>query len=257
MKALVNLSGKKGLIIGIANAQSIAYGCAKIFHELEAMLAITYLNEKAEPFVRPLAEDLKSPLIIPCDFRITGQLEAVFDAIKKEWGELDFVLHSVAYAPQQDLQGRLIDCSQSGFLMAMDISCHSFIRLAKIAEPLMKKGGCLLTISFYGAEKVIQHYNLMGPVKAALESSVFYMANELSSQKIRVHALSPGPIQTRAAAGLKDFEELIDKVQKDIPSHQLASIEDVGNMAAFLVSDAASHLTGNIEYVDSGYHTTG
>jgi len=254
MKDLFNLTGKKGLIIGIANAESIAYGCAKIFYKLGATLAITYLNEKAEKIVRPLADALESPIIVPCDFSIPGQLEAVFEAIKKEWGSLDFVVHSVAYATREDLQGRLIDCSQEGFSTAMDISCHSFIRLANEAEPLMKRGGCLLTVTFYGSEKVIQHYNLMGPVKAALESCVRYMANELSQKKIRVHALSPGPIKTRAASGIDQFDELLEEVKRKIPSHQLISIEDVGNVAAFLISDAAATMTGNIEFVDEGYH---
>jgi enoyl-[acyl-carrier protein] reductase I len=257
MRNLVSLSGKKGLIVGIANSQSIAYGCAKIFHELGATLAITYLNDKAEAVVRPLAENLQCPIIAACDFRIPGQLEAVFDSIKREWGSLDFILHSVAYAAREDLHGRLIDCSQSGFCLAMDISCHSFIRVAKQAEPLMKNGGCLLTVSFYGGEKVIPHYSLMGPVKAALESSVMYLANELSAKKIRVHALSPGPLETRAAAGIDQFDELLEKVKQEVPSHTLISIEDVGNLAAFLVSDAAPAMTGNIEFVDEGYHVLG
>jgi len=257
MRELFNLKGKKGLVVGIANSQSIAYGCAKIFHDLGATLALTYLNEKAKPYVTPLAEALESPLILPCDFGIPGQMERVFEAIQREWGELDFVLHSVAYAPLEDLHGKLIDCSHEGFLTAMDISCYSFIRLAKEAEPLMKKGGCLLTVSFYGAEKVIEHYSLMGPVKAALESSVRYMAHDLSPQRIRVHALSPGPIKTRAASGLERFDDLLEKIKKDIPSHELISTEDVGNLAAFLVSDAASGLTGNVAYVDGGYHVLG
>ena len=257
MTGLINLSGKHGLVIGIANDQSIAYGCAKVFHGLGATLAVTYLNEKAEPFVRPLAEELESLLIVPCDFRIPGQLEALFDSIKTEWGTLDFVLHSVAYAPLEELHGRLVDSSKEGFALGMDISCHSFIRIAKYAEPLMTKGGCLLTISFYGGEKVFQHYSLMGPIKAALESSVMYLANELSAKKIRVHALSPGPLKTRAASGIERFDELLEKVKEEVPSHQLISTEDVGNLAAFLISDAASAMTGNIEFVDEGYHILG
>jgi enoyl-[acyl-carrier protein] reductase I len=257
MSNLVSLSGKKGLIVGIADSQSIAYGCAKVFHALGASLAITYRNEKAEPIVRALAEDLESPLIAACDFQVPGQLEAVFDSIQREWGSLDFVLHSVAYAAREDLHGRLIDCSQSGFCLAMDISCHSFIRLAKQAEPLMKNGGCLLTVSFYGGEKVIPRYSLMGPVKGALESSVMYLANELSTKKIRVHALSPGPLKTKAASGLDQFDELLEKVKTELPSHTLVSTEEIGNLAAFLVSDAASALTGNIEFIDEGYHVLG
>jgi len=219
-----------------------------------AELAITYLNAKAEPYVRPLAERLESPIIVPCDVREPGQLEAVFSRIRKEWGALDFVLHSIAYAPKEDLHSRITDCSQTGFALAMDVSCHSFIRMARLAEPLMAHGGCLLTVTFYGSEKVVADYNLMGPVKAALESSVRYLAAELGGKRIRVHALSPGPLKTRAASGIERFDELLERASSRAPEHQLVSIEDVGNVAAFLVSDAAAALTGNIEYIDAGYH---
>lgn len=248
------LTGKKGLIIGIANDQSIAYGCAEIFREQGAELAITYLNEKAEPYVHPLAEQLNSPLILPCDVREAGQLENVFAQIANIWGKLDFVLHSIAYAPKEDLHTRVVDCSQAGFAMAMDVSCHSFIRTAKLAEPLMHEGGCLLTVSFYGSERVVEHYNLMGPVKAALESSVRYLAVELGSKNIRVHALSPGPLKTRAASGIARFDELLDRTRAMTPSHQQVQIKDIGNVAAFLISDEARALTGNIEYIDAGAH---
>lgn len=251
------LRGKKGLVIGIANEHSIAYGCAHVFREMGATLALTYLNSDSYPYVKPLAERLDAPLLLACDFRIPGQLEAVFEKIKNTWGELDFVLHSVAYAPREDLQARVTDCSKEGFSTAMDLSCHSFIRIAKQSEPLMKKGGCLLAVSFYGAEKVVKYYNLMGPVKAALESTVRYLAIELASQNIRVHALSPGPIKTRAASGLDRFDELMEMVKKRVPNHKLVTIEEVGSLAAFLVSDAAKSLTGNIEYIDGGYHTLG
>jgi enoyl-[acyl-carrier protein] reductase I len=250
----MTLAGKRGLVVGIANEQSIAYGCAKAFRAAGAEVAVTYLNEKAEPHVRPLAEQLGSPIIAPCDVREKGQLEAVFAKIEKEWGTLDFVLHSIAYAPKEDLQHRLVDCSQEGFAMAMDVSCHSFIRMAKLAEPMMKQGGCLLTVTFYGSEKVVEHYDLMGPVKAALESSVRYMAAELGGKKIRVHALSPGPLKTRAASGLDRFDELLDRARERAPEHMLVGIEDVGNLATFLVSDGARMLTGNVEYIDAGYH---
>jgi enoyl-[acyl-carrier protein] reductase I len=250
----MTLAGKRGLVVGIANEQSIAYGCAKAFKAAGAEVAVTYLNEKAEPHVRPLAEQMGSPIIVPCDVREKGQLEAVFAKIEKEWGALDFVLHSIAYAPKEDLQHRLVDCSQEGFAMAMDVSCHSFIRMAKLAEPMMKQGGCLLTVTFYGSEKVVEHYDLMGPVKAALESSVRYMAAELGGKKIRVHALSPGPLKTRAASGLDRFDELLDRARERAPEHMLVGIEDVGNLATFLVSDAARMLTGNVEYIDAGYH---
>ncbi|MGZ3158569.1 MAG: enoyl-ACP reductase FabI [Burkholderiaceae bacterium] len=250
----MTLAGKRGLVVGIANEQSIAYGCAKAFRDAGAEVAVTYLNAKAEPHVRPLADQLESPIIVPCDVREAGQLEAVFANIEKEWGALDFVLHSIAYAPKEDLQNRLVDCSQEGFAMAMDVSCHSFIRMARLAEPLMKKGGCLLTVTFYGSEKVVEHYDVMGPVKAALESSVRYMAAELGGKGIRVHALSPGPLKTRAASGLDRFDELLDRARERAPEHMLVGIEDVGNLATFLVSDAARMLTGNVEYIDAGYH---
>jgi enoyl-[acyl-carrier protein] reductase I len=195
----VPLKGKKGLIVGIANRSSIAYGRAEVLRNAGADLAITYLNVKAEPFVRPLAEQLESLILLPCDVREPGQLEAVFSRIRKEWGRLDFLLHSIAYAPKEDLHSRITDCSQAGFAMAMDVSCHSFIRMARLAEPLMMEGGCLLTVTFYGAEKVVEEYNLMGPVKSALESCVRYMAAELGPKRIRVHALSPGPLKTSTA----------------------------------------------------------
>lgn len=251
------LEGKRGLVVGIANDQSIAYGCAKAFHAAGAALAITYLNEKAEPHVRPLAESLESPIITPCDVREEGQLERVFAQIASHWGQLDFVLHSIAYAPKEDLHRPLVESSREGFATAMDVSCHSFIRMAKLAEPLMKNGGCLLTVTFYGSEKVVKHYNLMGPVKAALESSVRYLAAELGPQGIRVHALSPGPLKTRAASGLDRFDELLERTRARTPEHMLASVEDVGNVAAFLASDQARLLTGNVEYIDGGYHIMG
>ncbi len=250
----MDLRGKKGLIVGIANEQSIAYGCARIFRSLGAELAVTYLNAKAEPHVRPLAETLQCPIIVPCDVRIAGQLEAVFAQVTKAWGKLDFLLHSIAFAPKEDLHSRIVDCSQDGFATAMDISCHSFIRMARLSEPLMRGGGCLLTVTFYGSEKVVQEYNLMGPVKAALESSVRYLAAELGPGRIRVHALSPGPLKTRAASGIDRFDELLERARTRTPEHLLVDIDDVGNLAAFLVSDAAKALTGNIEYVDAGYH---
>jgi enoyl-[acyl-carrier protein] reductase I len=253
----VSLKGKKGLIVGIANCSSIAYGCAKVLHGAGAELAVTYLNAQAEPFVRPLAEHFGSSIVVPCDVRQAGQLEAVFARVRDEWGHLDFLLHSIAYAPKEDLHSRVTDCSQAGFAMAMDVSCHSFIRMARLAEPLMTEGGCLLTVTFYGAEKVVEEYNLMGPVKAALESCVRYMAAELGPKRIRVHALSPGPLKTRAASGIEGFDELLERARSRTPEHRLVSIEDVGNLATFLVGDGAAALTGNIEYVDAGFHIVG
>jgi enoyl-[acyl-carrier protein] reductase I len=250
----MSLKGKKGLVVGIANENSIAYGCAQAFREAGADLAITYLNARAEPYVRPLAEQLESAIILPCDVREPGQLETVFAAVEAQWGKLDFVLHSIAFAPKEDLHARVVDCSQAGFSMAMDVSCHSFIRIAHLAEPLMKTGGCLLTVTFYGSEKVVDDYNLMGPVKAALESSVRYLAAELGHRKIRVHALSPGPLKTRAASGIDRFDELMERTRERTPEHRLVDIEDVGNLATFLISDEATALTGNVEYVDAGFH---
>ena len=255
--SLLDLTGKKGLVAGVANANSIAYGCATAFHAAGAELAITYLNAKAEPYVRPLAEKLASPIIVPCDVREPGQLEAVFDRVARQWGRLDVLLHSIAYAPKEDLHARVVDCSQAGFLLAMDVSCHSFIRMARLAEPLMKDGGCLLTVTFCGAERVVEHYNLMGPVKAALESAVRYMAAELGPKGIRVHAISPGPLATRAASGIDRFDELLERAAARAPTHDLVTIDDVGAVAACLVSDAARAMTGNTAYVDGGFHIVG
>lgn len=250
----MTLANKKGLVVGIANDNSIAYGCARAFRAAGAELAITFLNAKAEPHVRPLAESLDCKIFLPCDVREEGQMEAVFERIAQDWGKLDFVLHSIAFAPKEDLQGRLVDCSKEGFSLAMEISCHSFIRMARLAEPLMKDGGCLQTVTFFGSDRVVEHYNMMGPVKAALESSVRYLAAELGEKGIRVHALSPGPLRTRAATGIGHFDELLERAKERAPERMLATIEDVGNVAAFLASDGARSLTGNVEYIDAGYH---
>jgi enoyl-[acyl-carrier protein] reductase I len=251
------LSGKKGLVLGIANEHSIAYGCAKGFRALGADLAITYLNEKAKRFVEPLANELGAPIFLPCDVRESGQLEAVFGAMDRAWGRLDFALHAVAFAPKDDLHGRLTDCSRDGFLMAMDVSCHSFMRMARLAEPLMHDGGTLFTMSYYGAEKVIEHYNVMGPVKAVLESAVRYLAYELGPRGVRVHAISPGPVMTRAASGIDHFDELMEAAAKRAPERRLVSIEDVGAATAFLATDYAKLITGETVYVDGGYHIVG
>jgi enoyl-[acyl-carrier protein] reductase I len=254
---LFSLEGKRGLVVGIANDSSIAFGCAKAFRTMGADLAVTYLNEKAEPHVRPLAESLGAEIVMPCDLRAEGALEAVFDSLRERWGQLDFLLHSVAFAPREDLHARVVDCSREGFSIAMDISCHSFIRMAKLAEPLMSKGGCLMTVTFFGAEKVVEHYNMMGPVKAALESTVRYMAAELGGSGIRVHALSPGAMATRAASGIDRFDELLARTAERAPTHHLVTIDDIGPCAAFLASDGAKQLTGLTVHIDGGYHIVG
>jgi enoyl-[acyl-carrier protein] reductase I len=247
------LQGKKVLVTGIANDQSIAWGCAKAFHACGAELAVTYLNDKARPHVEPLAAQLGAALL-PLDVQQDGALEAVFEALRARWGRLDTVLHSIAFAPKADLQGRLTDSSRAGFLQAMDVSCHSFIRMAQLAEPLMDRGGTLFTMSFLGAHQVVPHYNLMGPVKAALEASVRYLAAELGPRGIRVHAISPGPIRTRAASGLAEFDELLAQAAQRAPAHALAGIDDVGYATAMLAADAAKLMTGSTLYVDGGYH---
>jgi enoyl-[acyl-carrier protein] reductase I len=248
------LRGRKALVTGIANDQSIAWGCAKAFHLLGADLAITYLNEKAKPYVEPLARSLDASIIMPLDLRIDGQLEAVFDRIEEDWGKLDLVLHAIAFAPKEDLQGRVVDCSKVGFLLSMEVSCWSFIRMAKLAEPLMQRGGALFTMSYYGSQIVVEHYNLMGPVKAALEAATRYMASELGPKGIRVHAISPGPLKTRAAGGITEFDQLLQKAQAKAPTHRLVSIDDVGIAVAFLATDAAKLITGETLYIDGGYH---
>jgi len=254
MKPLVDLSGKRGLIVGIANESSIAAGCAEAFAHCGARLAATYLNEKAKSHVAPVAERLGIEWMAPCDVRVPGELEALFEQVRSHWGGLDFVLHSIAYAPREDLHGRVVDSSAEGFATAMDVSCHSFLRMARLSEPLMTDCGCLLCVTFYGSERVVENYNLMGPVKAALESATRYVAAELGPKGIRAHAISPGPIATRAASGLERFDELLERAAASAPARHRVDIADVGALAAFLVSDAAHRITGTIIPVDGGQH---
>jgi enoyl-[acyl-carrier protein] reductase I len=251
------LSGKKGLVLGIANEHSLAYGCAMGFRALGAELAVTWLNDQAKPHVEPLAKALDAPIVMPCDVTVPGHLDAVFRAMEKTWDTIDFALHAIAFAPKDDLHGRLSDCSRDGFLLAMDVSCHSFIRMARLAEPLMRDGGALFTMSYYGSERVVEHYNVMGPVKAALESAVRYLAHELGPKGIRVHAISSGPVRTRAASGIDHFDELINDAATRAPAKHLVSIEDVGAATAFLATDYAKLITGETVYVDGGYHILG
>ncbi len=253
---MFSLQGHKALVVGIANENSIAYGCARALRSQGADLAVTWLNSKAEPYVRPLAEELGAEIVAPLDVAQPGQLEGLFQDITERWGRLDTLVHSIAFAPREDLHGRVIDCSSDGFSLAMDVSVHSFLRMIRLAEPLMPEGGCCLSVSFFGSSRVVRHYNMMGPVKAALESAVRYAAAELGPQGIRVHALSPGPLKTRAASGIGHFDELLSLASERAPTHQLATIEDVGAMAAFLASPAARNLTGGVHDIDGGFSIT-
>jgi len=248
------LAGQKALIVGIANDQSIAYGCARAFREAGADLAITWLNEKARPHVEPLATQLEASITAPLDVSKPDELETLFQMIEKKWGRLDLLVHSIAFAPKADLQGGLLDCSAEGFSTAMDISCHSFIRMARLAAPLMTDGGAMFAMSYLGANKVVPNYNVMGPVKAALEASCRYLAYELGPKGVRVHAISPGPLKTRAASGIKDFELLLNEAAKKAPLGELIDIMDVGWTCAYLATPLARKLTGDTVYVDSGEH---
>ena len=246
------LNGRKALVVGVANDSSIAWGCAKAFHELGAQVAITYLNDKARPHVEPLARTIEAPLFLPLDVSVPGQLEAVFAAIAQQWGELDILVHSIAFAPKEDLQGGLLNCSAEGFAKAMDVSCHSFVRMARLATPLMKNGGTMFAMSYHGANKVVPTYSVMGPVKAALEACCRYLAFELGGKGIRVHAISPGPLKTRAASGLKDFDLLLTEAAHRAPIGELVDITDVGFTCAYLATPYARRVSGGTVYVDGG-----
>jgi enoyl-[acyl-carrier protein] reductase I len=248
------LEGKRGLIVGIANDRSIGWGCAKAFRALGAEIAVTYQTDKAKRFVEPLAHALEAPIFMPLDVNKPGEMEAVFEEIAKKWGRLDFIVHSIAFAPPEALRGRVVDVSREGFLTTMDVSCWTFIRMAHLAEPLMHKGGTMFTMTYYGSQMVVENYNIMGVAKAALESAVRYIAAELGPKGIRVHAISPGPLATRAASGIAEFDRLLDKAKAKAPSRSLVSIDDVGVAVAFLALDAARLITGETLYVDGGYH---
>jgi enoyl-[acyl-carrier protein] reductase I len=246
------LAGKKALIFGIANEDSIAYGCAKAFRSVGADLAVSWLNDKARRFVEPLAQELEAAITGAVDVSVPGQLEAMFDQVRSQWGRLDILVHSIAFAPKDDLQGGLLNCSAEGFAKAMDISCHSFVRMAKLATPLMTEGGAMFAMSYYGANRVVANYNVMGPVKAALEAVCRYLAYELGPRGIRVHAISPGPLKTRASSGLKDFELLLNEAAQKAPLGELVDIMDVGYTCAYLATPFARRVTGELVYVDGG-----
>ena len=247
------LQGKKGLVLGLANAHSIAWGCARQAKAMGAEVVASCLNDKARAYVEPLTQaegiDLQT-----CNIETAGELQKLVDYAIQKMGRLDFVIHSIAWAPLQDLHGRVVDSSGEGFARAMDVSCHSFAALARLCEPHMTQGGSMITMTYLGADEAVPHYGLMGPVKAALESMVRYMALELGPQGIRVHAVSPGPILTRAASGIEDFDALMQSNIAKSPLRRLVSLEEIANLSTFLCTDAASGMTGQTIYVDAGSH---
>lgn len=247
------LKGKKGLVLGISNDNSIAWACARAMREAGATLGGTWLNDKARPYVEPLLQSLNAEIQLPLEVSNESQLEALFEEVSQRWGKLDFLLHSIAFAPKADLHGRVVDSSLEGFLQAMDISCHSFIRMARLAEPLMKDGGSLMTMSYLGGQEVVPNYSIMGPVKAALESTVRYLAYELGEQGIRVNAISPGTIMTRAASGIASFDALVEENAQRAPMGAV-DIDDVGPLSVFLASDGSRAITGGNIYVDGGFN---
>ena len=251
---MIDLSNKKGLIVGVANDRSVAWGCAKVLHAAGAKLAITYGRDKTRKYVEPLLEQVPADIFTQMDITNPEQRSAFADKIKSKWGSLDFLIHSVAFAPADDLHGRVVDASRDGFLLSTEISCYSLISLIKTCEPLMTNGGSILTMTYYGSQKVMPMYGIMGPMKALLEAIVKYTAAELGKEKIRVNAISPGPLQTRAASGISDFDKLLKKCHDVAPLCSQLSTEDVGNLAAFLVSDLSKNITGDVHYVDCGYN---
>lgn len=253
MKSLI---GKKGLILGVANDQSIAWGCALMAKQLGADVIVTCLNEKARGYVEPLTNAESIDLEV-CNVEEAGALDTLINNAVKKLGHLDFVIHSIAWAPLEDLHGRVIDSSSIGFTRAMEVSCHSFATLAKLCTPHMPKGGTLLTMSYLGADQAVPHYGLMGPVKAALESLVRYMAVELGGEKIRVHAVSPGPILTRAASGIDHFDDLMRTAAQKSPLGRPVRLDEIASLCTFLCSDGASGMTGQTIYVDGGCHAVG
>jgi enoyl-[acyl-carrier protein] reductase I len=251
---LLDLSGRKGLVIGIANDRSLAWPAALHFRQAGAELAVTYLNERARPHVAPLAARIEAPIVLPCDVNVPHELESVFEAIAERWGRLDFILHAVGSVPPADLHGRLTDCSAEGFSEAMIVSVHSLIRMAHLAEPLMTGGGSLITLSYLGGERVVENYNVMGPVKAALEATVRYLAHELGPTNIRVNAISAGPVLTRAASGLTGFAGLLDATARAAPLRRNIQADEVGRAALLFAGDYTSGITGEVLHVDAGVH---
>lgn len=251
------LAGKRGLIMGVANDRSIAWGIAKKAREHGAELAFTFQGEALQKRVIPLAESVDSTLVIPCDVTDEASMDAVFAQIEKEWGTLDFLVHAIAFSDKNQLKGRYVDTTAENFAMTMNISCYSFTAICQRAEKLMPNGGSMITMSYYGAEKVVPHYNVMGVAKAALEASVRYLAKDLGKQNIRVNSISAGPIKTLAAAGIGDFRYILKWNEYNSPLRRNVTIEDVGNAGVYLISDLSSGVTGEIHHVDSGYNVIG
>ena len=248
-----SLAGKKGLVLGVANDQSIAWGCVRLAQAQGADVVASCVSEKARKWVEPLTAPIGVDLV-PCNVEAEGQLERLVRHAVDKFGKLDFVIHSIAWAPPDDLHGPVVDSSREGFARAMNISCHSFAELARLCVPYMSQGGSLVTMSYLGAVVAVPHYGLMGPVKAALESTVKYMALELGPKNIRVHAVSSGPILTRAASGLADFDSFMSVARAKAPMQRLVTLDEIAQLTAFLCSDAASGMTGQTLYVDAGVH---
>jgi enoyl-[acyl-carrier protein] reductase I len=251
------MQGKRGLIMGVANERSIAWGITQAVAAQGAELAFTYQGEALEKRVRPLAESIGSKIVLPCDVTDEGSIDSVFDTLEKEWGKIDFVVHAIAFSDKNELDGMYVDTTRANFLRTMDISVFSFTAIAKRASQLMTDGGSLLTLTYYGAERVMPHYNVMGVAKAALECSTRYLATDLGPSNIRVNAISAGPIKTLAASGIGDFRYILKWNELNSPLRRNVTIEDVGNSALFLLSDMGAGMTGEVMHVDSGYHTVG
>lgn len=251
------MAGKRGLIMGVANERSIAWGIASAVHAHGATLAFTYQGEVLEKRVRPLAESVNSEIVLPCDVTDDDSVDAVFAAVEKQWGHLDFLVHAIAYADKEELKGKYLNTSRDNFVRSLDISCYSFTAVSQRAVPLMKNGGSLLTLTYYGAERVMPHYNVMGVAKAALEASVRYLAADLGEANIRVNAISAGPIKTLAASGIGDFRYILKWNEYNSPLRRNVSIQEVGGAALYLLSDLSSGVTGEVHHVDSGYHVVG
>ncbi len=249
------MKGKRGVILGVANDKSIAWGVAEQLHAAGAELAFTYLNEALEKRVRPLAESLGSTIILPCDVQNEEELNAVFTELKAQWGQVDFVVHAIAYANREDLKQPFSQTSRDGFLLALDISAYSLVSVTRAAMPVMAAGGSIVTMTYLGSVRSIPQYNVMGVAKAALESSVRYLAAELGEQGIRVNAVSAGPIKTLAASGISNFKDKLKRAEELAPLRRLVSTEDVGKATLYLLSDLASGVTGEIHYVDAGFST--